>query len=86
MSIEDVKTTIRDGIGASEQAKRAIQDAGSQGGSARTLAQATAHDSRHKAIERGFDCISEAEREVELVLRRIKASTDAANRYLGIMG
>ncbi|RKR89331.1 hypothetical protein BDK92_3675 [Micromonospora pisi] len=86
MSIEDAKAAIRKGIEASERAKSTIRDADSHGRLAHTLALSTAHDSRHKAVERGFDCLREAEHEVDLVLRRIEVSTDAANRYLGILG
>jgi len=86
MSVEEAKATIRKGVEACGKATSAIREVGDLSNAAHTLARATAHGSQHEEIKRGFDRLAQVAHEIELVLRRLRAAADAADRYLGVLG
>ena len=86
VSIADVKAVIREGIEACDEAKKVMVTIRDGLASTQALANATTHGSSHPTVTRGLSALDEADHEAELVLRRIRASVDAANGYLGTLG
>lgn len=86
MSVEQVKATIAAGTAAIDEALQITALVRDSTGSARSAAAATAQGSVHDAVQRGLRLLVEADHEADLTIRRLRASTSAADRYLGLIG
>lgn len=86
MGIDEVKAVLRTGIDAGRDATDAMRSVQHEVASIYTTTVTTTHDSAHHAVVMAASRLHEAAHEVGLVLRRLQASREAANRYLGAIG
>ena len=81
MNVDDVKALIAGALQAIKSAERTLDVASADAREALTVAAATTHDSAHPDVEAGLAAIRSAQREIELITRRLAAAADHAEHY-----
>jgi predicted nucleic acid-binding Zn-ribbon protein len=86
MTIEDVKTTIRQGNQALKEARTTIEQANAHLLDATSIALIALHGTDHDEANKARAGLRDAADEIELVLRRLTAAADHADAYLAALG
>ncbi|MGX7670213.1 hypothetical protein [Plantactinospora sp. DSM 117369] len=81
MDIAQVKATISRANEAANNGRALIQEVRDRAEQARTLADATAHDSSHKEVEVGLKKLREALKEPPRVAELLQSGAEAASEY-----
>ncbi|MFY1698074.1 hypothetical protein [Solwaraspora sp. WMMA2101] len=86
MSIDEVKSRLREGTEALRSAADTIHSVRETVRSCHVAAIAVLTDSQHSHVTTALHRLREADREGELVLDRIDGSTDSAEKYAKALG
>jgi predicted nucleic acid-binding Zn-ribbon protein len=86
MTIEDVKTTIRQGNQAIKEARTTIEQANAHLLDATHIALPALHGTDHHEAQKARAGLRDAAHEIELVLRRLTTAAEHAHAYLATLG
>jgi hypothetical protein len=86
MSIDEVKATIRAGEQALDEARTTMERVGAELAEATGLALAVLTGTEHELAGKARSTLAEAQREIELTLRRLAGAREHARRYTAALG
>ena len=86
MTIQDVKTTIRQGNQALKEARNTIEQANAHLLDATAIALPALAGTEHGEAQQARAGLRDAAHEIELVLRRLTDAAEHANTYLANLG
>ncbi|MDG4791444.1 hypothetical protein O7626_37075 [Micromonospora sp. WMMD1102] len=86
MSVGEAKARLQQGVESAGVARTIIEAIATDTGDAARLAQTTLYDSEHPEATRALACLKSATDELDLVVRRIDISVEAANEYRETLG